>query len=183
MKKKNFFSGWILIFLLISCSQKETVENRTILLLDKKNSFIELEGFAFDRMEIVKEDSTWIYSFYEDGFYFLNVFFEKDHALYEKRERGWKADEVLGIDSILIFSLRDTVFIYDSAVDLPVVVPSLSIADCKYRIFKQDNYHVTVKQSLIDTTYQEMFFYDEDFNIFKFINTFQENICIYKAAE
>ena len=112
-----------------------------------------------------------------------NLYFRIGNNLWEKRHRSNDFGEFLKIDSIPTFFLNDTSFIYKSAREIFPVVRIYSYADCRYIIKKQGEEYVTVKQSTIDTTYKEIFFYDKDFNIHKYINTYKDNYCVYIRKE
>jgi hypothetical protein len=88
--------------------------------------------------------------------------------------------DYLGIDTILTFAQKDTTFIYKSKRDDAIVLfVDLSLFDSKYTISKDGNNYKTVKQSLADSTYKEIIFYDKNYRIYKFINTWQGYECVY----
>ena len=151
--------------------------SETTLLLDKINSTIISPQFAMDKITITYKDSIYLKRFYNP--IFESTLFKVENNVFEARQiRNWNYD-LLGIDSILTLSLKDTTFIYHSTFDFPVLVPQLSLADCKYIIQKNGHHNMTIKQSLLDTTFTEIFYYDNDFNIYKYVNTYKENKCIY----
>ncbi len=93
------------------------------------------------------------------------------------------AREYLGMDTILSFYKSDTTFVYHSAFDFILLVFYYSYADCQYKILKEKNAYKSIKTSLIDTTYREIFYYDKDYYIYKFINTYKDNYCVYVKKE
>ncbi|GHT70539.1 hypothetical protein FACS1894155_12880 [Bacteroidia bacterium] len=74
---------------------------------------------------------------------------------------------------------KDTSFVYKSAYNFIPIVQSYSYADCQYNIRKVGDEYRSIKKSLIDTTYKEIFFYDKDYRIYKFINTWKDNRYVY----
>jgi hypothetical protein len=146
------------------------IEPSTSIIVDEKFNLDSI-GFKYSNDSIIM---------YKDRFEI--PFFKYKDAIFELREEYKDFTEYVRTDSILTFSIKDTTFIYESLIDKNFIpnVFDLGIADCRYEIKKiDDNSYVTRKQSLIDTTYQEIYYYDKNFRIFKFINSYKGNVCIY----
>lgn len=60
-----------------------------------------------------------------------------------------------------------------------VTLIDISLFDSQYNIAKEGNNYKSIKQSLIDTTYKEIIFYDKDYRIYKYINTWKGEKCVY----
>lgn len=167
-----------LLCFLVACSSEE--KNKVFLSLNKTHSTIEDTRFLMDKIEIIYGDTIFIKKTKKDHL-FRSTFFRNGTEIFELRHRGWDASRISGMDSILTFSPVDTTFYYKSAfLNPPPTVESLSLSDCKYQIKKEDTHYVTIKQSLVDTTYKELFFYDENLYIYKYVNTYKGNTCIYE---
>lgn len=176
--KLKYTALFLFVILISSCS-KQGESNKVTFLLDSQNSSYTDERFLKDSICIVYKDSIKMF-FYEGDYTNESVYFEKDNNLYELRERFSEIpDESFGVDTILTFSKKDTSFMYKSAFEYVPTIFYYSLADNKYNIFKDGGMYVTVKQSLVDSTYTEKFYYDENFKIIKFVYTYQDNICTY----
>jgi len=177
MKYKSLFI-FILLMTLISCHNDN---NKSItLILDSSVSEYTDERFLIDSIQIVYGDSIKILRYTGDYIYESN-FYKYDDKIFELRERCNEESECFGMDTILTFSKSDTTFIYKSSYDFISIVFQYTLADNIYSIMKEGNMFVTTKQSLVDSTYTERFYYDNSFNINKFANTYQGNTCIYSV--
>ena len=176
--KRRFFSITIIILLLFSCCKPKVSSTDITLFLDTIESQYTDDRFLIDRIYIEYSDSMSI-TRYTGDYQFKSQYYKKADGIYEVRERWKEGFEYLGIDTILTFCKFDTTFIYNSAYDFIPIVFQYTLADAKYNIVKESGTYKTVKQSLIDTTYTETYFYDDNFNIYKFINTWQDNKCVY----
>jgi hypothetical protein len=169
---------------MISCSNKFCASSETELLLDSINSQIEDGRFILHKIIIKRnKDSILIERFYGENNVLSSTFLKSDDVFFEYRIRGNKTDIELGMDSILTFSIKDTTCIYNSEIEFTPTVFDYTLADCKYKIRKNGNECMTIKQSLIDSTYKEIFFYDKSYNIHKFINLYKNNKCIYTTSK
>jgi len=174
----KYFILYILFILFISCTEQVRI-NRQTFVLDSTNSTYTEPNFLIDSINIVYGDSIKMFR-HEGEQITESVFFRNDGSIYELRERFSEIpDETFGVDTILTFGKKDTTFVYKSAFDFIPIVFYYSLADNEYKITKEGDLFVTVKQSLSDSTYSEKYYYDENFNIKKFVNTYQDNTCIY----
>ena len=104
-----------------------------------------------------------------------------DEGYFEIRKKGWKDDNFLGYDSILTLSKKDTSFVHYNSYLKPGPIIFFSFCNSKYIIKKIDERtFLSIKQSLIDTTYFEKIYYDDKYHIYKFEYSFQKNKVIYK---
>ena len=176
--KFNFFLVIIAISFLFCCNKNNVKEKHVTLLLDIKNSQCNDDRFLIDSINIEYSDSLRM--FFSTGDYkHLKVFHKGKNGIYEIRKRFNEEIECFGTDTILTFYKSDTIFLYHSAFNFVPIVFYYGFADCKYELLKENDTYKTIKQSLIDTTYKEIFFYDKDYKIYKFINTWKDNECVY----
>ena len=171
------------IALLCSCNKQNNEFSITVLSFDSTTSHVQEEKLIRDSIVInyYSKDSILLLKYY-DGDYTRYNYFYKDDELFEKRIKANLWEGFLGIDSILTFSKKDTVFSYHYN-RLIVMVTDYGYADCIYMIEQKGNEYKTIKQSAIDTTYKEIFFYDKDYNIYKYINIWQDNEYVYMKKE
>lgn len=185
MKIKYFcLTLTIIICLVSSCKKNESClrDLTTVLLLNKANSTIDDSSFIMDKMNIINyADSILIYRFYEKDT-FRSIYLGSGNKMYELRQQKWSITDKQGIDTILTFSLKDTSFINKSSFEIPMILFQLSLTDSKYKIERNNDGYKTTKQSLTDTTYKEVFYYDDNFHIYKFINIYKKNKCIYERS-
>ena len=180
----NIILSIIVALLLLCCNNSLRKKESFLLSFNEDSSFVSDNLFPRDSIiiEYYQKDSM-LFLKYSNGDYKENLFFLHNGNLVERHYRGNDFGEILGIDSIITFSTKDTSFFYKSALEFIPIVQAYSFADCRYVIKKQEEEYVTVKQSTIDTTYKEIFFYDKDFNIHKYINTYKDNYCVYIRKE
>ena len=170
--------------LIYSCNKQDNQFNKTALYFDSTISHAQEETLIRDSIVIqyYANDSILLLK-YSNGNYKRSHFFNINDVFLERRMRTTEVGEFLGIDSILSFSKIDTIFEYKSARRFIPTVQDYSYADCIYKIQHEGNEYMTIKQSVIDTTYKEVFFYDKDYNIYKFVNTWKDNKCVYVKKE
>ena len=183
----------LIVVVVSSCHKKdpsEIVLGKTILSYDSIVSNLNEEKFKYDSLfiERIRKDSLVITRYLGgDGFHNIIPFSNKNGVFYEERQIPQLIIEgETETSTILIptFSLKDTIFTYVPKDDFfPVFIVDLSFDKTKYEIRKDKGGFTTFKQSLIDTTYTETYFYDDKFNIYKFINTWQDNKCVYVRTE
>lgn len=173
---KTYICILALGFIFAGCNENYKNE-RDIFLLDIKNSFIVDTQLIINKMEIVYSDSILIKSTYGDKT-IETIFYKKGDDMYEYRHTQ-DANRQYKIDSILTLSLKDTMFIYNSYFDFPLYLFQFPLTSSEYKIQKKDNFYTTIRKSLIDTTYKEIYFYNEDFKIYKFINLYKNNKYVY----
>jgi len=178
MIKRIIFFIFIISFV-CACSKHDNKLCKTVLFFDSTISHVQEKKLIRDSIVInhFSNDSIVFLKYYDGDFAQFNYFYKND-KLFEKRLKGSFGNDFLGIDSILTFSKKDTTFLYHYNRFL-VMVTDYSYADCIYIIKNKGNEYITIKQSTIDTTYKEIFFYDKNFNIYKYINTWKGNKYVY----
>lgn len=175
----------IIILFLISCnkcSQDKIISN--VLIFDA-NSSSQNKPFFRDSLFVTyyKFDSIIIKNYF-NGDYYQNVFLNQEKCFFENRYVSNLPEGIFKTDTILTFAKMDTTFVYKSRRDdFIVTFVDLSLFDCQYFIEKIGKEYVTTKQSLIDSTYKEIFFYNKDYQIYKFINTWKDSKCVYVKKE
>jgi hypothetical protein len=194
MKLHLILGVLVLIYVIItSCSKQDSFEmitGKTTLFYDSDSSkLIDIE-FKYDSLfvERISKDSITITRYLggEEYYYHSNFSFKND-VFYENRIvpqliiEGETETKVIFIPTL---SLKDTIFNYTPEDDFTsVFVMDLSFDKCIYQIEKKNSKVLTIKKSLVDTTYKEIFFYDKDYNIYKFVNTWKNNKCVYVKKE
>ena len=166
--------------LFCSCNKQNDKFSKTILSFDSTISHVQEKSLIRDSIVIqyYNNDSILLLK-YSNGDYKRSHFFYMNDVFLERRRRTTEVGEFLGIDSILTFSKKDTIFEYKSARRFIPIVQDYGYADGIYTIQHEGNEYKTIKQSVIDTTYKEIFFYDKDYNIYKYVNTWKGNKCVY----
>ena len=172
---KYFF--FMLIIAFYSCKNLDKI---IILNFDDELSTVRDESLIRDSIVIkYYSDDNILLLKYSNGDFKQCDYFKMDNAFFERRISVTDIGKFVKIDSILTFSKIDTFFEYKSAREFIPIVQVYSYADCIYNIIHEKNEYMTIKQSAIDTTYKEIFFYDKNYNIFKYINTWKDNQCVY----
>ncbi|GHT00795.1 hypothetical protein FACS189421_13230 [Bacteroidia bacterium] len=129
------------------------------------------------------KDSILIKNYY-NGHYYQNVYFNREDNFFEKRYVTNLPEDIFEVDTILSFSKKDTTFIYKSnRDDFIVTLIDLSLFNSHYIIQGENNNYTLIKQSLVDSTYKEIFFYDKNYHIYKYVNTWKDNKCVYVKKE
>jgi hypothetical protein len=194
MKLHLILGVLVLVYVITtSCSKQDSFEmitGKTILFYDSDSSKLTDIEFKYDSLvvERISKDSMTITRYLGgEGYYYHSNFSLKNDVFYENRIvpqliiEGETETKVIFIPT---FSLKDTIFNYTPEDDFTsVFVMDLSFDKCIYQIEKKNNKVLTIKKSLVDTTYKEIFFYDKDYNIYKYINTWQNNKCVYVKKE
>lgn len=162
---------------MLSCNNNDS--RKSVLVLAPHLSIVEDDKFILDSLLVFHYKDSIVFMKYSNNKYFESVFMKNQNSFSEIRGRYSDTGEYFGIDTILTFSRKDTCFTYKSAYEFVPIVLSLSYADCNYIVKKTGENFVTIKQSLVDTTYKEIFFYDRNFDIYKFVNTWRSNEIVY----
>jgi len=169
----------ILSILIFSCNKNEEKEVLYSLLFDAENSSISEPFFRDSILVVNREDSIIIKNYYGENHY-QNIYLKCNSEFFEKRYVSNLPEHFFGIDTIITFAQKDTSFVYKSKRDdFIVTLIDLSLFNSYYIIQRNGNNYMTIKQSCVDTTYKEMFYYDKDYNIYKFINTWNGDTIVY----
>lgn len=180
---KYFVLLLLIMFFLFSCSNKKRNFTYT-LLYDIENSTVE-KPFFRDSILIIYygKDSILMKNYYQ-GEYFQNIYFNDKNTYSEKRYVSNFPEQIFETDTILTFSHEDTTFLYYSnRDDFIVTLVDLSLFNSKYVILQDEKGYRTIKQSLVDSTYNEIYYYDRNYNVYKFVNTWKDNECVYVRKE
>lgn len=178
----------VVLFITSSCkeSSSDVILGKVTLTFDSINSKLVESEFKYDSLLInrVNEDSMVIIRYMGgSGYYDYTTFSLINQIFYEKRmvpQLIIEGETKTSIVSIPTFLQNDTIFDYMPDDDFfSVFVSSLSFDKCKYQIKKDGSKFLTIKQSLTDTTYNEIYYYDRYYNIYKYINTWKDNKCVY----
>ncbi len=176
------FIVFYIFLLIIGCNKRKNLNNaqEIILLLDSTESIINNPKMRIDIDKIVftYNDSIVMSRHYGESV-LQSIFFKMDDNYYEKRITRTMLGEYTGIDSILTLTQKDTSFVYYSGIEFFALVMQLTLSDCQYEISHHNQGYMTSKRSLYDTAYQEIFFYDKNYLIDKFVNTFKDNKYVY----
>jgi hypothetical protein len=171
-----------------SCNKQvpnKDIKDKIVLEYDSALSKLYYEKFKFDSLliERMNSDSMIIYRYLEkNDNYWYSTFSLIENIFYEHRVVPHLIIEGETETSIILiptFLQRDTTFYYLPEDDFFPVSANMSFDKCRYQIKKNNNEFIFIKQSLTDSTYKEIFFYDKNYNINKFINTWQDNECVY----
>ena len=191
--KLHFILALLMALVITSCNKQNSLElemGRVEFSFDSIASKLVDEKFRYDSLfvERIRKDSMTITRCMGgDGYYNYSVFSLKDNTFYENRIVPHEIIEGETETSIVLiptFSQKDSTFNYFPEDDfLSFFVPDLGFDKCNYEIKKANNELVTIKQSLVDTTYKEIYYYDQNFNIYKYINTWKDNKCVYVRKE
>jgi len=153
---------------------------------DSINSKLVNHEFKYDSLFInrIGKDSMIITRYLGgEGYYFYSTFSFKNPYFCENRlipQLIIEGETETSIIFIPTFMQRDTIFTYIPEDDfVAFFVNDLGFGKCKYQIKKNNDEFLTIKQSLIDTTYHETYYYDRHYNIYKYINAWKDNQCVY----
>lgn len=163
----------------ISCIQLE--KEQITLMIDFSESKIQDSRFAFDSVSFLYNDSINIYYYlsYRSFNQVLNATNDKVYEVINTYDEI--SDELIKQDTLLYFSLKDTAYTYLNENKRILTILDYRYASCKFYFKESENsWRMTIKQSLVDSTYKEIYFYDKNFRVNKFINTWQDNLCVYK---
>ena len=183
------FTLFLGFLLLQSCNYEKNNIHRIVLEFDSIKSTVKNWDFVeMSKMEIAyRGDSIFIEKFF-DNKNLQNVFINKNGNVYElgyygaillDEEENIIEDNTIS-DTILMFSVNDTTFIWNCPSRIfPPFKRFSPYFDSKYTIEKSRNGYKTIRQSLVDSTYKEIYFYNKNYIIYKFINTYKDNKCVY----
>jgi hypothetical protein len=173
----------VAISICISCVKK--TQTRT-LLIDTEHSIIVDSLFAYDSIVVNDDifDRAITFTRYSNGRPFTaNLHMLNDNEYYEIRQidnalmyfSNIQEDTIL---TLLTLSNKDTcsVFLYDRVC---FAVWEYQWGSMAYEMTKEDNIYKTFKRSLQDSTYTEIFYYNDKYQISKFINTWRNNKIVY----
>jgi hypothetical protein len=137
--------------------------------------------FVYDSIVVEKRLDTITFAKYSNnGRPFVNKLCKYDGDFYEIRELPELMGSVISMrtDTLITLSKKDTSVInpYERVY---LAVWGLQYGSMNYKFTKESNIYKTVKQSLQDSTYFEIFYYNDKYQISKFINTWRNNKIVY----
>jgi hypothetical protein len=177
----------VVIFCFLSCKEKE---KKTLLLFSQKESVICDQRFVLDSIIIIETKTTMLMRQYSGrGGYLESKYIKTNNSFSELREgfhgnieEGKSIDKSIQIDTLPVFSINDTFFTYKSKRKYYPTTIDLSLGDAQYKVAKQGNTYVSSRHSMIDSLYNEYYYYNKNFDIYKYIAKFRGNICVYRNA-
>ena len=169
----------MIVLLLFSCGNSKETSKYTLMINPDLSNITEKR---------LVRDSIVIKTYGLDSILFINygdgrigrefMYFYNNNDLYERRYTF--APGVYGKrDTILAFSKTDTSF-HKPGVDIIISVLDYSFGDCRYTIKKNKNGYMSIKQSTINTAYKEIYFYDENYTINRYILVWKDNRYVYE---
>ena len=179
-KYKSFILFFITFLFIFSCNSFEKKDEFYYLYYSPENSTRE-NSFSWDSMfiEKYKMDSIIIKRYYRESYYF-RFYFYQDGSFYERRKVTNIHTGYNSMDTLLMFSKKDTTYKYHSKrEDFITNLISLSVFHGKYTIQNDKGIYFSQMQSMYDTTYSEFYYYDRNYKIYKFVNTLLADTCVY----
>jgi len=186
---KNRYIIIIIVLILGTISCKEEKQNIT-LLLSKRESVINDKKIILDSIVINRSKKHILIRQYRGAGDYLEIKFikinngfseirKKFYGLIENKTDKIKAD-LMPADTLPTFYKSDTIFTYKSNRNFYHSTMDLSLGDGEYKIEKTENTYISSKKSAIDSSFEELYYYDVNFNITKFIVKYRGNICVYR---
>jgi hypothetical protein len=161
-----------------------------MLQLSHKESVITDKRFILDSIVINRTEKKILIRQYRGAGNYLEITLIKfNNGFSEIRKRFYGLIEnetdkakaaLMPVDTLPVFYKRDTNFTFISNRNFYHSTMDLSLGDARYKIEKNKNAYISTRKSTIDSTYEEEYYYDENFHITKFIVKCGGNICIYK---
>ena len=180
--KISYFSLLILAVFQFSCTNRHDGEPVINTLRFDAASSTNDKPFFRDSLVITYfQDDSLVVSLYDNSIFHVDCYYYRfDNMLFEERYVSNLPKSYFGVDMILSFCTHDTTFLYKSKRDdMIVTLIDLSFHSSRYTIVKEGKWYKTIKQSLIDTTYSEIFYYDKDFRINKFLTSWRGDTSVY----
>ena len=160
----------LLCILRISCEKKHY--SKTIM-FDRKNSLLVDSLFCVNKLEEIIYNDSIVINREIGKRHFSNVFPIINNSVFDYRYSN--SLDKKDIDTLLFFSKKDTIFDWRCQIEFPFVF-GLNRSSTKVIIKKlSTNFFSTTLQSLQDTTYKEIYYYDEKYNIVKFEYFYKHN--------
>ena len=178
---KSFISIFITLLLLFSCGNFVEKNEFYTLYYSPENSTKE-KSSGWDSLLIrnYKNDSIIINHYFRNKNYYQRFYFYKDGSFYERREVSNIHTEYYSRDTLLIFSKKDTVYKYQSKRDdFFVTIFDFALYNGKYIIKRDSDIYISKMQSIKDKNYSEFYYYDENYQINKFVYTFYSDTSVY----
>jgi len=180
----TFFVFIIIIICFISCTNKTSNIRLTV---DTDNSIIAEPLFIYDSITIKNSPDSIIFIKYSNGRPYITRLFERKSEFYEIRKTfdfGLTEDSLpsFRIDTLITLSTKDTSYNFKYGL-ITLTVFGLQFSSMYYDFTREGNMYKTFKRSMQDSTYTEILYYDKNYQINKFINTWRNNKIEYTKAE
>lgn len=177
----------ILIFGTLSCKEKL---HKTTLFFSSKESVINNKKNILDSIVISRTESKILIRQYRGSGNYLEISlirFNNGFSELRKKFNGLVDTEtdkiktnLIPVDTLPTFYKIDTFFTYKSERNFYHSIMDLSLGNARYKIKKNKDTFMFIKKSTIDSSYEEEYYYDMNFNIIKYIVKYRGNIYIYK---
>ena len=177
----------ILIFGTLSCKEKL---HKTTLFFSSKESVINNKKNILDSIVISRTECKILIRQYRGAGNYLEISlirFNNGFSELRKKFNGLVDTEtdkiktnIIPVDTLPTFYKIDTFFTYKSERNFYHSIMDLSLGNARYKIKKNKNTFMFSKKSTIDSSYEEEYYYDMNFNIIKYIVKYRGNIYIYK---
>jgi len=177
----------ILIFGTLSCKEKL---HKTTLSFSSKESVINNKKNILDSIVISRTECKILIRQYRGAGNYLEISlirFNNGFSELRKKFNGLVDTEtdkiktnIIPVDTLPTFYKIDTFFTYKSERNFYHSIMDLSLGNARYKIKKNKNTFMFSKKSTIDSSYEEEYYYDMNFNIIKYIVKYRGNIYIYK---
>jgi len=177
----------ILIFGTLSCKEKL---HKTTLFFSSKESVINNKKNILDSIVISRTESKILIRQYRGSGNYLEISlirFNNGFSELRKKFNGLVDTEtdkiktnLIPVDTLPTFYKIDTFFTYKSERNFYHSIMDLSLGNARYKIKKNKDTFMFIKKSTIDSSYEEEYYYDKNFNIIKYIVKYRGNIYIYK---
>lgn len=164
---KSIITVLLLSFLGISISCDGGLKNCVLQLDECQSSIDNLEYYMVKFQEKIYKDSIVISKVFNYKKKFTNTFFIENGAVYDYRYTDHLYKDQL--NRLLLFSMTDTVYSWENRIWERDFIIGLDRASTNVIIKKiAPNLFTTTLQSLTDSTYKEVYFYNNEFQILKF---------------
>jgi len=177
----------ILIFGTLSCKEKL---HKTTLSFSSKESVINNKKNILDSIVISRTECKILIRQYRGAGNYLEISlirFNNGFSELRKKFNGLVDTEtdkiktnIIPVDTLPTFYKIDTFFTYKSERNFYHSIMDLSLGNARYKIKKNKDTFMFIKKSTIDSSYEEEYYYDKNFNIIKYIVKYRGNIYIYK---
>jgi hypothetical protein len=176
----------IVVLILLPCITCCIKPQKVKLVTDKENSIIENYLFLYDSIIINNYYDSIKFIKYSNAKPISTTLYKLDNAFYEIKDvykmNIHLPELYLRTDTLITFSKSDTSNIFQNDMFIPIAT-MLQYSSMNYNITKENNMYKTFKRSLNDTTYTEIFYYDKNYIVSEFINTWQNNKIVYSRAK
>jgi len=172
----GFYCCFALLFGFMGCIHKS---QKVKLLVDMENSIVVEPLFVYDSITVNNLTDTIIFTKYSNGRPFIATLVMRDSNFYEIRNVFDMDGDSCFVATLMTLSKKDTSYDFERGY---IVLEALSLQfSCMHYEFTKEggSMYKTLKRSLQDSTYTEIFYYNDNYQISKFINTWRDNKIVY----